>query len=284
MVNAGDVVDCGVVNEDFEVKGTNSFAVGVFSQGASVVDPTTGAPNQQGDPDQSLAIAVEQYREKYVFLAPSDYAENYAVVIEPAGTMITLDGMPASGTATPIGSSGFSVLRLSSARVRRRARADRDEPRGSPGHRVGAYTATSTPEASTSRTSPAARELKGQGSLALRNALQLHERLLVARERRHLVGGRPGLHFLEELRARPLLGHEVVHRAAARGALAQATHVVLEARVVLGEKVPDGVRVVAETLDDALLQPRAGSRRRARRPRARRRRRRGSRGRRCRRG
>jgi hypothetical protein len=112
MVNAGDVVDCGIVNEDFEVKGTNSFAVGVFSQGASVVDPTTGAPDQQGDPDQSLAIAVEQYRAKYVFLAPSDYQENYAVVIEPAGTTVTLDGMPATGTPTPIGSSGFSSLRL----------------------------------------------------------------------------------------------------------------------------------------------------------------------------
>ncbi|MGD0528801.1 MAG: IgGFc-binding protein [Polyangiaceae bacterium] len=112
MVNAGDVVDCGVVNEDFEVTGTNAFAVGVFSQGASVVDPTTAAPNQQGDPDQSLAIPVEQYRAKYVFLAPSDYEENYAVVIEPAGTTITLDGMPATGTATPIGSSGYSVLRL----------------------------------------------------------------------------------------------------------------------------------------------------------------------------
>jgi hypothetical protein len=111
-INAGQVVDCGIVNADFEVKGTNSFAVGVFSQGATVVDPTTSPPNEQGDPDQSLAIAVKQYRTKYVFLAPTDYEDSYAVVIAPTGTMVTLDGMPATGSPTPLGSSGYGVLRL----------------------------------------------------------------------------------------------------------------------------------------------------------------------------
>jgi hypothetical protein len=111
-INAGQVVDCGIVNGDFEVKGTNSFAVGVFSQGATVVDPTHSPPNEQGDPDQSLAIAVKQYRTKYVFLAPTDYEENFAVVIAPAGTMITLDGTPAMGSPSPLGSSGYGVLRL----------------------------------------------------------------------------------------------------------------------------------------------------------------------------
>jgi hypothetical protein len=111
-VNAGQVVDCGIVNGDFEVKGTNSFAVGVFSQGATVVDPTHSPPNEQGDPDQSLAIAVKQYRTKYVFLAPTDYEENYAVVIAPTGTTITLDGKPAMGSPTPVGSSGYGILRL----------------------------------------------------------------------------------------------------------------------------------------------------------------------------
>jgi hypothetical protein len=116
-INAGQVVDCGSqgsqtpTDQDFEVKGDHSFAVGVFTQGASVVDPTTPPPNQQGDPDQSLVIAVEQYRTKYVFLAPTDYEENYVVIIAPSGTTMSLDGSTASATPTPVGSSGYGILR-----------------------------------------------------------------------------------------------------------------------------------------------------------------------------
>jgi hypothetical protein len=111
-INAGQVVDCGIVNADFEIQGTNSFAVGVFSQGATAVDPSTQPPNEQGDPDQSLAIAVKQYRTKYVFLAPTDYEDNYAVVVAPTGTTVSLDGAAATGSPTPLGSSGYGVLRL----------------------------------------------------------------------------------------------------------------------------------------------------------------------------
>jgi len=115
-INAGQVVDCGggqtAVAQDFEVKGDHSFGVGVFTQGASVVDPNTQPPNQQGDPDESFATAVEQYRDKYVFLAPTDYENNYVVVIGPQGTVITLDGSPASGSPTPVGSGGYAIWRL----------------------------------------------------------------------------------------------------------------------------------------------------------------------------
>jgi hypothetical protein len=117
-INAGQVATCGVVAQDFEVKGSGcasppcSFAVGIFTQGASVVDPTTQPPNQQGDPDQSLPAAVKQYRTKYVFLAPTDYEDNYAVVIAPTGTSVTLDGAPVTATPTAIGTTGFGILRL----------------------------------------------------------------------------------------------------------------------------------------------------------------------------
>ncbi len=138
-INAGQVVECGapvgnvcpaqdpitgavtrtapcgngnVVSQDFEVKGDHAFAVSTFSQGAWMVDPNTMAPNQQGDPDQSMATAVKQYRTKYVFLAPIDYQENYAVIIAPTGTSVSIDGTPQVVTATPIGSGGFGVMRV----------------------------------------------------------------------------------------------------------------------------------------------------------------------------
>jgi hypothetical protein len=111
-IDAGQVVECGIVAQDFEVKGSNAFAVSIFTQGASVVDPTDVSPNQQGDPDQSLPVPVEQYRSKYVFLAPTDYEESYAVIVEPTGTTVTLDGTVATETPTPVGTSAYGVLRV----------------------------------------------------------------------------------------------------------------------------------------------------------------------------
>jgi hypothetical protein len=134
-INAGQVVDCGtplgsvcqdptlgtptapcgagnIVSSDFEVKGDQAFAVGTFTQGASLVDPSAQAPNQQGDPDQSMAVAVAQYRTKYVFLAPTDYTNSYAIVIAPTGTNVSIDGATVTATPTAVGSSGFGVLRV----------------------------------------------------------------------------------------------------------------------------------------------------------------------------
>ncbi len=117
VVNAGQVAECGVVAQDFEVQGSNAFGVGLFTQGASVVDPGGIAPNQEGDPDQSLAIPVAQFRKHYVFLAPDDYQESYAVIVVPNGATMTLDGTPLTMAPVPVASTGFGVVRapLSSA-------------------------------------------------------------------------------------------------------------------------------------------------------------------------
>jgi hypothetical protein len=134
-INAGQVAECGtpitnkcpdpntgvpdascgpgnIVTSDFEVKGTQAFAVATFSQGASLVDPSMQPPNQQGDPDESMVVATAQYRVKYVFLAPDDYETSYIVVVEPAGTSLTLDGQPESTAPTPVGSNGYGVARI----------------------------------------------------------------------------------------------------------------------------------------------------------------------------
>lgn len=110
-INAGQIADCGIVAQDFEVKGNNSFAVGIFTQGASVVDPTAMPPSQEGDPDQSMMVAVPQYRTKYVFLAPTDYEENYLVISAPTGAVIQLDGANVAASPTPVGSTGFGIIR-----------------------------------------------------------------------------------------------------------------------------------------------------------------------------
>jgi hypothetical protein len=107
-LDAGQVGDCGIVKGDFEVMGTHEFAVGSFMLGGSLIDPSGGL----GDPSQSFMAAVEQYRTKYVFLAPNDYVVNYADIVGPIGAQVVLDNvmLPANRAST-IG-DGYGVLRV----------------------------------------------------------------------------------------------------------------------------------------------------------------------------
>src|SRR5690606_15641557 len=87
-LDAGQVVDCGQVDVDFEVSADQSFGVGTFQIGGEKADPDFD-PNAlvqpQGDPSQSFPVAVEQYRTRYVFLAPVDYKTSYVDVVASAG-------------------------------------------------------------------------------------------------------------------------------------------------------------------------------------------------------
>ena len=111
-INAGQVIDLGVVNQDFEVTGDHEFMVASLMLGGALQDPGAMAPNQAGDPSLSFSTAVEQYRTKYIFLAPDDYDVSYADVMIPSGGVVTLDGAPLGVTPTPIGSSGYGVARV----------------------------------------------------------------------------------------------------------------------------------------------------------------------------
>jgi hypothetical protein len=107
-LDAGQVADCGVVDVDFEVTGSNEFAVGTFMLGGSIVDPQGG----QGDPSQSMIASVEQYRTKYVFLAPNDYDYNYIDVIAPSGADLVLDGATVDWGAKSSIADGYDVWRV----------------------------------------------------------------------------------------------------------------------------------------------------------------------------
>lgn len=115
-LNAGQWVDLGVVKQSFEVEGSEPFAVASFQLAGSLVDPDPQAPDEvnidgKGDPSLSLMTAVEQYRVKYVFLAPLNYDVSYADVVMPLDATLTLDGAPVIATPQTIG-SGYGVARL----------------------------------------------------------------------------------------------------------------------------------------------------------------------------
>jgi hypothetical protein len=117
-LNAGDVVDLGTpigwisggysLGQAFEVSGDQPFAVSTFMLGADTIDL---AGLHRGDPSESLAVPVEQYRDHYVFLAPDDYDVSFADVIAPAGASLTMDGAAVNAPSAPI-ASGFGVVRI----------------------------------------------------------------------------------------------------------------------------------------------------------------------------
>jgi hypothetical protein len=107
---AGQVVDVpALVTESFEVRGSNEFAVTSIMPGGEIQDPGTNDP--QGDPSLTFAVAVEQFRTQYVFLAPVDYAESYADIVAPHGAHVTLDGTAPSAATETIGTT-WDVYRL----------------------------------------------------------------------------------------------------------------------------------------------------------------------------
>ncbi len=119
-IDAGQVVQVGqpmsltntlVCTRAFEIEGDHEIEVETAMLSAAFADTdSSGSAEPEGDPSQSQAVAVEQYRTKYVFLAPTNYDINYADVIMPSSANVTLDGAPLTGNSSPIG-SGYVVTR-----------------------------------------------------------------------------------------------------------------------------------------------------------------------------
>ncbi len=105
-------MECGTTNADFEITGDQPFAVATFTLAASVVDPNPPPPSlAEGDPAQSMVPAIEQFRIKYVFLAPDDYTVSYVDIVAKPGTTILLDGANVTAPFQAIGTSAYGVYR-----------------------------------------------------------------------------------------------------------------------------------------------------------------------------
>ena len=111
-LNAGAVGDCGTVTTDLEIHGDHEIGVSTFLLGAQLIDPQRDVTKSRGDPSQSVAASVEQYRTKYVFLAPDDYDVSFADVVGPTEARLALDGAPVVTPFAPIGTTGYGVARI----------------------------------------------------------------------------------------------------------------------------------------------------------------------------
>jgi len=108
---AGEVVEIQTV-QPFRVTANEPFAVASFMYGGEVQDPTAATNGQRrGDPSISMMVTPEQFRTRYTFLAPTSYLENYADILIPTGTSLTVDGQPLTSTAEDIGIAGWQLHR-----------------------------------------------------------------------------------------------------------------------------------------------------------------------------
>jgi hypothetical protein len=89
------------VTQSFEVTGNHEFEVITLMLGGSIVDAAATPGMQLGDPSMSPMVTTQQYRTRYIFLAPTDYSQSYADVVATAGDTLTLDGAALAVTATP---------------------------------------------------------------------------------------------------------------------------------------------------------------------------------------
>lgn len=98
-LNAGEVAECGPLDLDFVVKGSQEFGVSSFQVGSTYYSPDDQAA--PGDPAQTSYASTEQFRTSYVFLAPNDYDKSYGVVVGPPDANPVVDGQ-ALTDATPL--------------------------------------------------------------------------------------------------------------------------------------------------------------------------------------
>jgi len=132
VLDQGDVFELPTITSDVQISADQPFSVTQYMHGANDAG--------DGDPSQTVAIPTEQFRDRYVFVAPSDYDLNRVNVIAPSGASITLDGEAVPSSAfSAVGASGHSVARLPLDKVDIHT-IEGDQPFGIMVYGYGAYT------------------------------------------------------------------------------------------------------------------------------------------------
>jgi hypothetical protein len=109
IINAGEVLELKDVASSFAILANGRIFVTQYMYGeyATVAEGGTPVPDL-GDPSESAAITLTQYRSTYTFLAPQTYEENWIDILAPTGTVVTLDGVdiPTSAFSADAGGAG----------------------------------------------------------------------------------------------------------------------------------------------------------------------------------
>jgi hypothetical protein len=100
---AGDFIDMPLTSDDVRIQADHKILVLQVLTGQNTYD--------LGDPATTVAVPLDQYRDHYLFLAPTNYLYNYVNVTAPMGAQVTLDGTPIAAFDA-IGATGYGVARV----------------------------------------------------------------------------------------------------------------------------------------------------------------------------
>lgn len=109
-LQAGEVVDCELVSEAFDVQGSQEFAVVGLLVGAAELGNLTEA--QRGDPSLTTFASVEQFRTKYLFLAPDDYDVTFVDIVGAQDSAPKVDGVAVPASTFTAIANGLGVFRV----------------------------------------------------------------------------------------------------------------------------------------------------------------------------
>ena len=105
LANKGDFIEIAS-DKDFVVKANKKIAVAQFMRGQG--QNFEGV----GDPAMTVAVPVDQYRNDYLFHAPTNYTHNFVNIIRPKGATVTLDDRSVSAGWNTIEGSDYEVARV----------------------------------------------------------------------------------------------------------------------------------------------------------------------------
>lgn len=98
------------LTEDVHVTSDKPISITTYMEGQAALQQPVGTSFPLGDPSMSTAVPVEQYRDNYLFTAPSSYAVNLATIVAKRGTAVRVDGRLLSASElTAVGASDYSV-------------------------------------------------------------------------------------------------------------------------------------------------------------------------------
>jgi hypothetical protein len=102
-LDRGDFIEFETA-ESFVADATGPVLVGHFLQGSNYpgFSPSCGTTGI-GDPAFTLGVPVGQYLNKYIFLTPEHYDEDYVNIVHPPDAVITIDGWSLEDIVLPIG-------------------------------------------------------------------------------------------------------------------------------------------------------------------------------------
>lgn len=80
------------LSRDVHLTADYAVIVAQMLQGSTTQPAIKGKAPNEGDPSESLAVPTEQFRNAMIFSTSTTYDKNFANIIAPAGTSVTLDG------------------------------------------------------------------------------------------------------------------------------------------------------------------------------------------------